>query len=301
MNFNEFHKQLAAAPLSFRRKLREYLCNPTERNAYYIAGYIAALEDTHLFKTEDAAKYWLAVIGRTERMPDVSEKLIAEMDSPPEASTTLEQAESHAHICFKLAEQYKSDPVLFAAPIKTFARYEPETVYIGAGEYIAECVRAGDGAQNGVVAWARPVYARPVHAPESADGWEAGEVVDIEFHNRAEKPEGEGWRPLVVAKMECTRDTWNDGFDFAMKACGWQEGEDPATEGLYVVRDSKGNVEVGMWYAKTATQSAEWTREFRDVDRDDIVAWMAIPDWRTARDAYKRADAMLRAREASND
>ena len=41
-------------------------------------------------------------------------------------------------------------------------------------------------------------------------------------------------------------------------------------------RNSKGNVEVGMWYAKTATQSAEWTREFRDVDRDDIVAWMAI-------------------------
>lgn len=31
------------------------------------------------------------------------------------------------------------------APIKTFARYEPETVYIGAGEYIAECVRADDG------------------------------------------------------------------------------------------------------------------------------------------------------------
>lgn len=94
---------------------------------------------------------------------------------------------------------------------------------------------------------------------------------------------------------------WNEGFDFAMKACGWQEGEDPATEGLYVVRDSKGNVEVGMWYAKTATQPAKWTREFRDVDRDDIVAWMAIPDWRTARNAYKLADAMLRAREASND
>jgi len=34
----------------------------------------------------------------------------------PEASTMLEQAESHAHICSKLAEQYKSgDPVLFAA------------------------------------------------------------------------------------------------------------------------------------------------------------------------------------------
>ena len=93
---------------------------------------------------------------------------------------------------------------------------------------------------------------------------------------------------------------WNDGFDFAMKGCGWQEGEDPSTEGLYVVRDSKGNVEVGMWYAKTLTQPAEWTREFRDVDRDDIVAWMAIPDWRTARNAYKLADAAL-AQEDRND
>ncbi|HEY8354359.1 MAG TPA: hypothetical protein VIK69_05015 [Methylophilaceae bacterium] len=27
----------------------------------------------------------------------------------------IEQADSHAHICSKLAEQYKSDPVLFAA------------------------------------------------------------------------------------------------------------------------------------------------------------------------------------------
>lgn len=33
----------------------------------------------------------------------------------PEASTTLEQADSHALICSKLAEQYKSDPLLFAA------------------------------------------------------------------------------------------------------------------------------------------------------------------------------------------
>jgi hypothetical protein len=31
------------------------------------------------------------------------------------------------------------------APIKTLARYEPEAVYIGAGEYIAECIRADDG------------------------------------------------------------------------------------------------------------------------------------------------------------
>jgi len=71
---------------------------------------------------------------------------------------------------------------------------------------------------------------------------------------------------------------WNDGFDFAMKGCGWQEGEDPSTEGLYVVRDSKGNIEVGMWYAKTTSgQPAEWSKEFRDVDRDNIVAWMMVP------------------------
>lgn len=94
---------------------------------------------------------------------------------------------------------------------------------------------------------------------------------------------------------------WNDGFDFAMKSCGWQEGEDPANEWLHVVRDSRGNVEVGMWYAKTMnSRPAEWTREFRDVDRDDIVAWMAIPDWRTARNAYKLADAAL-AYEDRND
>lgn len=48
--------------------------------------------------------------------------------------------------------------------------------------------------QKAVVAWARPVYAKPVGA-EAVEG----EVVDIEFHLRPEKPEGEGWYPLVVA------------------------------------------------------------------------------------------------------
>lgn len=52
------------------------------------------------------------------------------------------------------------------------------------------------GAQK-VVSWARQVYARPVNAPEPAEEWD--ELVDIEFHNRPEKPEGEGWRPLVLA------------------------------------------------------------------------------------------------------
>ena len=81
MDFEEFHKQLADAPISFRRKLRDYLRHPTERNACYTAGYVAALEDAHLFKTEDAASYWLAVIGRTECTLDLSEKLLAEMDN----------------------------------------------------------------------------------------------------------------------------------------------------------------------------------------------------------------------------
>ena len=51
MNLNEFHEQLAAAPAFFRRNLRNYLRHPTERNTCYITGYVAALEDTRLFKT----------------------------------------------------------------------------------------------------------------------------------------------------------------------------------------------------------------------------------------------------------
>ena len=81
MNFEEFHKQLAAAPLSFRRKLRDYLRHPTERNACYITGYVAALEDAHLFKTEGAASYWLALVGRTEGNGALGWVLIAEMDA----------------------------------------------------------------------------------------------------------------------------------------------------------------------------------------------------------------------------
>lgn len=80
MNLNAFRRQLAAAPMSFRRKLREYLRTPTERNACYIIGYIAALDDAHLFN-EDAASYWLAVIGRTECTPDLSKKLLAELET----------------------------------------------------------------------------------------------------------------------------------------------------------------------------------------------------------------------------
>lgn len=44
------------------------------------------------------------------------------------------------------------------------------------------------------VSWARPIY-----ATEPAEAWEPGDVIDVEFYNRAEKPEGDGWRPLVFA------------------------------------------------------------------------------------------------------
>lgn len=83
MNVNEFHKQLADAPLSFRRRLRDYLRHPTERNVCYITGYIAALEDARLFKTDDAARYWLALIGRTEGNGALGCEPIAEMNNPP--------------------------------------------------------------------------------------------------------------------------------------------------------------------------------------------------------------------------
>ena len=85
-------------------------------------------------------------------------------------------------------------------------------------------------------------------------------------------------REANTEMQKCIASAWNDGFDFARKGSGWQTGEDPITEGLYVASDSKGNIEVGVWYAKTMNGSpAEWSKEFRDVDRDNIVAWMMVP------------------------
>lgn len=49
------------------------------------------------------------------------------------------------------------------------------------------------GAQR-AVSWARPVF-----ATEPAEAWDVGDLVDVEFHNHPEKPEGGGWRPLVFA------------------------------------------------------------------------------------------------------
>lgn len=100
------------------------------------------------------------------------------------------------------------------------------------------------------------------------------QTVGVEAANEIER--------LRMTNMEMQKKiaaAWNDGFDFARRADGWQSGEDPSTEGLYVVRDNNGNIEVGMWYAKTSSgQAAEWSREFRDLDRDAVVAWMQVPD-----------------------
>jgi len=91
----------------------------------------------------------------------------------------------------------------------------------------------------------------------------------------------EALRAKVAALQKSADRQWIEGYNFAIKACGWQEGEDPFIEGQYVVRDSYGNVEIGSWFAKTETQPAGWVGDFHYVDRDDIVAWMPIPDWRT--------------------
>ena len=88
MNLEEFHSQLSDAPPGFWRKLRDYLRNPTERNACYITGYVAALEDANLFKTEDDANYWLEVIDLTGRNYGLGRRLLAEMYNPSAVNGT---------------------------------------------------------------------------------------------------------------------------------------------------------------------------------------------------------------------
>lgn len=83
MNFTEFREQFADAPTCFQSELRLYLRSPTKSKASYIAGYVAALNAVHLFKTEDVASYWLAVIGSVERNPDLNGDLLAEIDNLP--------------------------------------------------------------------------------------------------------------------------------------------------------------------------------------------------------------------------
>lgn len=66
----------------------------------------------------DAAqsRWWASAHEALEQWRQAVRAMEASIDAvQPEASTTLEQAASHAHICSKLAEQYKSDALLFAA------------------------------------------------------------------------------------------------------------------------------------------------------------------------------------------
>lgn len=55
------------------------------------------------------------------------------------------------------------------------------------------------GAQK-AVAWARPVF-----ATEAVEPFDKGDLVDVEFYNHPERPEGEGWRPLVFADTDDAR------------------------------------------------------------------------------------------------
>jgi hypothetical protein len=82
LDLDEFRERFVDAPETFRRKLRDYLLHPSERNACFVAGYVAALEDAHLFKTADAS-YWLTLIDRAENDDDLGYELIVEMDNPP--------------------------------------------------------------------------------------------------------------------------------------------------------------------------------------------------------------------------
>jgi hypothetical protein len=72
-----------------------------------------------LLETRDTAavsKWWDSAHEALAQWRQAVRAMEAAIDAAqPEASTALEQADDHAHICFKLAEQYKSDPVLFAA------------------------------------------------------------------------------------------------------------------------------------------------------------------------------------------
>lgn len=76
------------------------------------------LECLLLDTRNDAAqsRWWDSAHEALEQWRQAVRAMEAAIDAAqPEASITLEQAASHAHICGKLAEEHKSDPVLFAA------------------------------------------------------------------------------------------------------------------------------------------------------------------------------------------
>lgn len=69
------------------------------------------------------------------------------------------------------------------APIKTLARYEPDTVYIGTGEYVATCVRADDGDYY----LAADVDAIIDALQREAEEWKHVAAAQAELHDEAEE------------------------------------------------------------------------------------------------------------------
>lgn len=66
----------------------------------------------------DAAqsRWWASAHEALEQWRQAVRAMEASIDAvQPEASTTLEQAESHAHICAKLAEEHKDDVLVSVA------------------------------------------------------------------------------------------------------------------------------------------------------------------------------------------
>ncbi len=72
-----------------------------------------------LLDTRDAAvqsRWWASAHEALEQWRQAVRAMEASIDAvQPEASTTLEQAESHAHICAKLAEEHKDDVLVCVA------------------------------------------------------------------------------------------------------------------------------------------------------------------------------------------
>ena len=87
---------------------------------FFTPGARLALElECLLLDTRDAAvqsRWWDSAHEALEQWRQAVRDMEASIDAvQPQASTTLEEAASHARVCSGLAEQYKSDPVLFAA------------------------------------------------------------------------------------------------------------------------------------------------------------------------------------------
>lgn len=87
---------------------------------FFTPGARLALElECLLMDTRDAAvqsRWWDSAHEALEQWRQAIRGMEAAIDAAqPVDSTTLEQADSHARICSKLAEQHKRDAVLFAA------------------------------------------------------------------------------------------------------------------------------------------------------------------------------------------